>query len=196
VERFEVPDPRALPERLAAGRTEPPTVQDISPQIDFLYRAVDNFDRAVQFADAKAGGVLLILGIGVLDLFRNLRHFLDARDLAAAWGWLATVSCILATVFAIATVVQVGRSLFPRGRPGLGSLFFFGVAGSFPSPKEYGDAVWQAPERELFRSMATSAWNLATIAGEKYRHLRFAYATALLFAVWWAIARLGLSLAH
>jgi hypothetical protein len=196
VERFDVPDPEALPGRLPPGRTEPPTVQDISPQIDFLYRATENFERAVQFADAKAGGVVLILGIGLLDLLRNLRNFLDARDLSVAWGWLATVACILATVFAIATVVQVARSLFPRGRPGLGSLYFFGVAEKFRSPKEYGEAVWHAPERELFDSMATSAWNLAGIATDKYRHLRIAYATALLFAVCWAIARLGLSLAH
>jgi hypothetical protein len=44
--------------------------------------------------------------------------------------------------------------------------------------------------------MATTVWNLSGIAGEKYKHLRIAYACALLFAVFWAIARLGNSLAH
>ena len=62
--------------------------------------------------------------------------------------------------------------------------------------KEYGDAVWFARERDLFSSMATQAWNLAGIAGEKYRHLRLAYTAALAFACFWALARLGLSLAH
>ena len=183
-------------EPLAAIRPEPAIADDISPQLDFLYRATEGFERAVQFADAKAGGVVLILGIGILDLFRHVRDFLDARDLSAAYGWLSTVSAVLAIVSGLITVGQVGRALFPRKRPGLRSLFFFGVAASFPGPKEYGDAVWFARERELFQSMATQAWNLAGIAGEKYRHLRLAYTAALAFAVFWAVARLGLSLAH
>jgi len=196
VERFEVPDPHALPPQLPPGRTEPRNTQELSPQIDFLYKAVDNFTQSVQFADAKAGGVVLILSIGILDLFRNLRNFLDARDLSAGYGWTATIAALIATVFGIMTVVQIARSLFPRRRPGLGSLFFFGVVASYPSAQEYEDAVWLASERELVRSMATTAWNLAGIAGEKYRHLRLAYAFALLFAIFWAIARLGFSLAH
>jgi Pycsar effector protein len=196
VERFDVPDPNAPPARLPPGRTEPTTVQEISPQIDFLYRATDNFTQSVQFADAKAGGVVLILSIGILDLFRHLRDFLDARDLSAVWGWTATVACIIATVFGILTVVQIARTLFPRRRPGMGSLFFFGVVGAFSSPKEYEEAVWLSSERELVRSMATTAWNVAGIASEKYKHLRLAYGAALLFAIFWAIARLGFSLAH
>jgi len=196
MQRFEVPDPHALPEQLPPGRTEPMNTQELSPQIDFLYRAVDNFTQSVQFADAKAGGVVLILSIGILDLFKNIRQFLDARDVSAVWGWLATTSSVIATIFAIMTVIQVARTLFPRRRPGLGSLFFFGVVAGYPAANAYEDAVWRASERELFRSMAATCWNLAGIAGEKYKHLRMAYACALLFAVFWAVARLGLSLAH
>ena len=197
MDRFDQPPDEELElGPLPDGRPEPPTVQDISPQLDFLYRAAETFERAVQFADAKAGGVVLILGIGILDLFRNVRKFLDARDASAAWGWLSTIACVIAIVFALVTVLQIGRSLFPRRRPGMRSLFFFGVAAAYPSPIEYGDAVWRSPERDLFRSMATQAWNLAGIAREKYRHLRRAYMAALLFATFWALARLGLSLAH
>jgi hypothetical protein len=183
-------------EPLEAVRPEPATVDDISPQLDFLYRATEGFERSVQFADAKAGGVVLILGIGILDLFRHMRDFLDARDLSAVWGWMSTVSCVLAVTFGVLAVLQIGRTLVPRTRPGLRSLFFFGVAASFPTPEEYADAVWFSRERELFRSMAIQAWNLAGIAGEKYRHLRLAYAAALAFVTFWALARLGLSLAH
>ena len=177
-------------------RPEPPTVQDIQPHLDFLYRAATTIDSQVQFADAKVGGVVLILGIGVLDLFRQLRGFLDARDASAAWGWLSTISCLFAVCAGLLTVAQVGRALFPRSRPGLRSLFFWGVVSTFPSPKEYGDAVWFARERDLFNSMSAQSWNLAGIAVDKYRHLRLAYRAALAFAVFWAIARLGLSLAH
>src|SRR3954468_24231424 len=156
MERFDVPDPHALPERLPPGRTEPRNTQELSPQIDFLYRAVDSIQQSVQFADAKAGGVVLILSIGILDLFKNLRNFLDARDLSAAWGWLATISSVIATLFAILTVVQIARTLFPRRRPGLGSLFFFGVVAQHPTATAYEDAVWRASERELFRSMSST----------------------------------------
>jgi pycsar effector protein len=190
------PDEELQREPLPDVRPEPPTVQDIQPQLDFLYRASETFERAVQFADAKAGGVVLILGIGILDLFRHIRDFLDARDASAGWGWLATIACLVAIIAALVTVLQVGRSLFPRRRPGLGSLFFFGVAATYPSPKEYGDQVWFSRERDLFDTMATQAWSLAGIAGEKYKHLRRAYMAALTFASFWAIARLGLSLSH
>ncbi len=196
MERFEVPDPHELPERLPPGRTEPANTQELSPQIDFLYRAVDSIQQSVQFADAKAGGVVLILSIGILDLFKNLRAFLDARDLSAGYGWTATMSALIATVFAVLTIIQIARALFPRTRAGLGSLFFFGVIAGYKTPQEYEDAVWRASERELVRSMATTVWNLSGIAGEKYKHLRRAYAFALLFAIFWAIARLGNSLAH
>jgi hypothetical protein len=196
MKRFEVPDPDKLPEQLPPGRTEPMNTQELSPQIDFLYRAVDNFTQSVQFADAKAGGVVLILSIGILDLFKHLRDFLDARDLSAGYGWTATIACVIATLFGLLTVGQIARTLFPRRRPGLGSLFFFGVVANYPSAQEYESAVWLASERELVRSMATTAWNLAGIAGEKYKHLRLAYAFALSFAIFWAIARLGFSLAH
>ena len=196
MERFDVPDPHALPPRLPPGRREPADTQELSPQIDFLYRAVDSIQQSVQFADAKAGGVVLILSIGILDLFKNLRDFLDARDLSAGFGWTATVAALIATAFGVATVFQIARALFPRRRPGLGSLYFFGEIAAFKTPLEYEDAVWRSSERELVRSMATTVWNLSGIAGEKYKHLRIAYACALLFAISWAIARLGNSLAH
>lgn len=194
VDRPPEEEPRLEP--LPAIRPEPPTYQDIQPQLDFMYRASETFERAVQFADAKAGGVVLILGIGILDLFRHVRDFLDARNVSAGWGWLSTIACLLAIIAGLATVMQVGRALFPRARPGLGSLFFFGVVASYPSPKEYGEKVWFSRERELFNTMAIQAWNLAGIAGEKYHHLRLAYAAALAFASFWALARLGLSLSH
>jgi Family of unknown function (DUF5706) len=184
-----LPDTHPVP-----GRREPATVDEIAPQLDFLYRATENFERAVQFADAKAGGVMLILSIGLIDLLRNIRQFLDARHTAPGWGWLATIACLFGILFAIAAVGQVGRTLVPRRRPGLRSLFFFGVARSFPTPQDYGDAVWHSSEREIFNSMAIAAWNLASIAGDKFRHLRLAYSAALLFVIGWAFARLGLSL--
>ena len=184
-----VPTPIRCP-----AAAEPAIADDIAPQLDFLYRATENFERAVQFADAKAGGVMLILSIGLIDLLRNIRHFLDARHASPGWGWLATIACLFGILFAIAAVGQVGRTLVPRRRPGLRSLFFFGVARRSRRRSAYGEAVWRSTEREIFNSMAIAAWNLAGIAGDKFRHLRLAYSAALLFVIGWAFARLGLSL--
>ena len=43
-------------------RREPQTYQELSPQLDFLYRCESEFAQWVQFADAKSGGVILVLG--------------------------------------------------------------------------------------------------------------------------------------
>ena len=86
---------RGFPHHPVPGRPEPAIADDVAPQLDFLYRATENFERAVQFADAKAGGVMLILSIGVIDLLRNVRRFLDARHTSPGWGWLATIACLL-----------------------------------------------------------------------------------------------------
>jgi hypothetical protein len=71
---------------------EPRTAQDISPQLDFLYRAESAFCAWVQFADAKAGGVTLLLGIGLLDLIRRSGAMVTPTRQAAPWGWIATVT--------------------------------------------------------------------------------------------------------
>jgi hypothetical protein len=175
------------------GRPEPPTVQDISPQLDFLYRAETSFTQSLQFADAKAGGVILILSIGFIDLFRNAKNFVDAHQLGT-WGWVSTPAFCIAAVLGLLTVGQVGRALFPRRRAS-SSLFFFGVAASFPSAAEYGDRIRYSREDELIDTMAMQAWNVAKIASEKYRHLRLAYTFALLFVLGWGLARVAYSLA-
>jgi hypothetical protein len=175
---------------------EPQNVQEISPQLDFLYRAENAFQQWLQFADAKAGGVILILSIGILDLFRRAKDLLNATDLPSSWGYGATISFALAMVCGVLAIFQVGRALFPRHIPGSRSLFFFGSAAAYPSAETYGDAVYGSYERDLIYTMATQAWYLARISREKYRHLRVAYASALLFVVLWGMARLTLSLAQ
>jgi hypothetical protein len=76
-----LPDTHPVP-----GRAEPAIADDIAPQLDFLYRVAENFERSVQFADAKAGGVMLILSIGLIDL-RGTPP-LDARHASPGWaGW-------------------------------------------------------------------------------------------------------------
>jgi hypothetical protein len=177
-------------------REEPRTQEEISPQLDFLYRAENNFAMWVQFADAKAGGVILVLSIGALDVFHNTRNFGHAHKLAhPVFGWISLVAFIVAVVAMALTLVGVGRTLFPKNLPSRPSDFFFGVVARYRTSEEYDQAVSSKLERDLLDDVALQAWNLARISAAKYRHLRYAYIGAFFFLLAWAIARATLSLA-
>ncbi len=177
-------------------RREPQTYQELSPQLDFLYRAEAEFAQWVQFADAKSGGVILVLSIGALDLLHKAKDFIHARNLHhGAWGWVSLVFFVVAIGALGLTVTGVARTLFPKIRPSKPSLYFFGVVARYPDGESYGEAVTVNREAGIIENVAIQAWNLARIADEKYRHLRHAYAGALLFLVAWAVARITLSLA-
>ena len=177
-------------------RREPQTYQELSPQIDFLYRAVDSFAQWVQFADAKAGGVILVLSIGALDVFHKARDYIDGHNLPhPTWGWISLVAFILSVLALAATVASVGRTLFPKLRPSKPSDYFFGVAAGYPDGDVYGETVKAKRETELLEHVAIQAWNLGCIASDKYAHLRRAYVSAFFFLVTWGVARIALSLA-
>jgi hypothetical protein len=177
-------------------RREPQTYQELSPQLDFLYRAVEHFSQWVQFADAKAGGVVLVLSIGALDLFRHANDFIHAHRLPhAEWGWLSLVCFVLAGAAIGLCVLGVTRALFPKIHASRPSLYFFGVAGRYPEAADYERAVTEKRELELIENVAIQAWNLARIATDKYASLRFAYLGAILFLPCWGLARITLSLA-
>jgi hypothetical protein len=177
-------------------RREPQTWPELSPQLDFLYRAESNFSQWVQFADAKSGGVVLVLSIGALDVFRHSNDFIHAHNMHhAVWGWLSLVAFIAAIGGIALTIGGVANTLFPNIRESKPSLFFFGVAASYPTGDAYGSAVTEKREVDLIEQVSIQAWNLACIANDKYASLRRAYLGALLFLVTWGAARVALSLA-
>jgi hypothetical protein len=177
-------------------RREPQTYQELSPQLDFLYRAVDSFAQWVQFADAKAGGVILVLSIGALDVFHKARDYIDAHDLAhPTWGWISLVAFIAAVIAMSQTVASVGRTLFPKHRPSKPSDYFFSVAGAYEDGESYAASARAKHEDDLIEHVAIQAWNLGRIAHDKFGHLRRAYGGAFFFLVTWGVARVTLSLA-
>ena len=176
------------------GRPEPAIADDIAPQLDFLYRATENFERAAQFADAKAGGVMLILSIGLIDLLRNIRQLPRCASHLAGLGLAGDDRLPLRHPLCHRRRRPGAADTRPAPTRRSSLAVLLRVARSYPTPHEYGEAVWRSTEREIFNSMAIAAWNLAGIAGEKFRHLHLAYSAALLFVIGWAFARLGLSL--
>ena len=177
-------------------RREPQSYQELSPQLDFLYRCESEFAQWVQFADAKSGGVILVLSIGALDLFHHSKDFIDAHNLhRPAWGWVSLVFFVIGMGAIGLTLNGVAHTLFPRIRASKPSLFFFGVVSRYPDGEAFAEAVKENREAGILENVAIQAWNLARIANDKYRHLRHAYAGALLFLVAWGVARIALSLA-
>ncbi len=178
-------------------RHEPLTQEDVSPQLDFLYRSVDSFAQWTQFADAKAGGVALVLSVGGLNLFHKADDFINARHLHhPAWGWLSLLAFIVAVAGILVSVAGIGRALFPKIHASKPSDYFFGVvAARYTDGDSYGEAIMAKLERELIEDVAIQAWNLANIAHIKYRHLRYAYLGAFLFLAGWGVSRITLSLA-
>ena len=177
-------------------RPEPQTNQELSPQLDFLQRVENQFAQWVQFADAKAGGVILVLSIGALDVFHKARDFIQAHNLPhPAWGWLALVAFALAIVAMGVTIASVGHTLFPKMRRSSPSENFFGVVARHPDGETYAAKVMGMTEAQLLNSLAIQCWNLAHISSDKYRALRHAYLGAFCFLVTWAVSRVALSLA-
>jgi|SRR5579859_5798518 len=177
-------------------RREPQTYQELSPQLDFLYHCETEFGQWVQFADAKCGGVIIVLSIAALDLFHHANDFINAHDLPhPAWGWISLVSFALGVGGVLLTLKGVANTLFPRIRESKPSLFFFRVASSYPTADAYAEAVKKNRESGIIDQVAIQAWNLARIADDKYRHLRHAYAGALCLLFAWGVARIALSLA-
>jgi hypothetical protein len=177
-------------------RPEPQTNQQLSPQLDFLQRVEYQFAQWIVFADAKAGGVILILSIGALDVFHKAHDYIDAHNLRhPAWGWTALLAFAGSVVAMAITVAGVGRTLFPKIRESRPSDNFFGVVARYQNEQVFATKIRNMRETDLLESLATQCWNLARINDDKYRNLRRAYIGAFFFLVSWGVARFALSLA-
>src|SRR5262249_31547533 len=97
---------------------EPQTYQELSPQLGFLYQGGAEFGQWVQFADAKSGGVILVLSIGALDFFHHASDFIRAyNDPHPFWGWISLIFFVLGMCGIGLTIKGVAGTLFPRIRP-------------------------------------------------------------------------------
>lgn len=82
--------------------------------VKFATEALERFSDWIRFADAKAGVVLVVLGLALSDLLKRAGAFVDAGLAASAWGEVATVAFWVAGGLAVATTVLVIMTLFPR----------------------------------------------------------------------------------
>jgi Pycsar effector protein len=161
-----------------------------------LERIVDRFAEWVRFGDAKAGGVLVLLGLGLVDLIDHATRLTAAHDLRSRWGDVATGLFWLALSFSALSVITVSRALFPRVKASADSDLFFGSVAQYPTGSKYAESIASLSTQQIERQLAEQAWELARIADRKYRRTREAFYLVLAFLVAWALARTALALAN
>lgn len=168
---------------------EPPS----EDHVDFVVDAQHRFQQWIQFADAKAGAVLVILGLGLADLISRSGSLSEAYKQTSCWGTLASWSFWLACAAATMTVVTVSISLFPRLKHDRESLGYFGDVGNYKSSAAYITALRKAPASDLFEMNASQVWQLGRIASLKLRLLRISYWFVVGFLALLVVARLSLA---
>jgi Pycsar effector protein len=164
-------------------------------QIEALERTVERFAGWVQFGDAKAAGVLVLLGIALADLLTHADPLVHGHRLRSNWGDVATVAFIAALAVAALVVIEVSRALFPRVKATTHSAFFFGSASTYPTGSAYTESFLDLTAKDVADQLGEQAWELARIASRKFERTRHAYWLVLAFLSAWAVARSALAMA-
>lgn len=164
----------------------------VDEQLDFLEDAQRRFQSWIQLADAKAGAVLVILGLMATNLISKSDRLSRAVDAPSGWGTVATWAFWLACVAAAVSVVLVSLALFPRTKAKTKSLAFFANVATYKTAADYLDAVKKKDVAGLRKETANQVWELARVASWKFAFLKRAYFATLIFLVLAAAARVAL----
>jgi hypothetical protein len=186
------------------------------PHREFLEKALTSAGEWTRYADPKALGVLVLLGLGVKDLIDHADRFVHPHEPATAKcelisvtghtcaGLGATTLFIVACVLAAVVVGFVTHALFSRltlkGLLGLEndevlprSRFFFGEVSRYGSQEAYAQDVLARKEYELLRDIAGQVYEVSKICQIKHMASQRAYFALGAFLIAWAAARILLS---
>src|SRR5690554_5432834 len=105
--------------------------------IKFAVDSLDRFSDWARFADAKAGAVIVVLGLALSDLLQRAGPLSAAGLSGSRWGVVATVGFWVACVLATATTISVIAALFPKATPGEESLAYFGDVARAPTATDF-----------------------------------------------------------
>jgi hypothetical protein len=180
---------------MTSGSREPVHPRSATETIEALERTIERFTGWVQFGDAKAAGVLVLLGLALTDLLGHAGSLAHAHRAASVWGDVAMISLCAALALAVLVVFQTSRALFPRVRPSRDSVFFFGSVAKLDDGKTYARDFAGLTRQRIIDDLAEQAWELATIASRKFDRVRHAYWLVLAFLAAWATARVALAVA-
>lgn len=165
---------------------------------DFLYKAYSEFQNVIRFGDAKAAGVVVLLGLGLADLLKkapqlSVAYREHSGDLS---GCVSSIAFWLALPIAVVVVASVMKALFPQLRASDPSLFFFGDIQKRATAGDFISEVRALPERGLADEVAKQVWQLSVIASSKMNWVKKSYYAVLGFLGLWAIARIAFFIAE
>lgn len=153
----------------------------------FVHQTLSDVSAWVRFGDAKAGAVLVLLGLLLADALSNARALHSAYKMEHAFGTVTTILFWCAMVAVAIAVVLVSLALFPRVTASTTSLAFFRDIEQLGSFDEYRRRLFHARSVD---EQAKQVWELSVIAETKYRLLRWAYLAAVTFLITYVVARL------
>lgn len=172
------------------------TIPDDTPSrvhVEFAKAALDRFSDWVRFADTKAGAVMVVLGIALSDLLTRAGSLTSVGQARSGWAYATLIAFWIAIGAVVATVTCVVKVLFPKVSPSEESLAFFGDVAKHKTASKYREALLSLPEEKLADHLMSQAFDLVSIAQEKFRWTRWAYVSVFAFLVAWALARLALA---
>jgi hypothetical protein len=204
----------AAPSGGAGGDHSPAENAPGIPHRDFLESALSSAAEWTRFADPKALGVLVLLGLGLTDLLDHADRLIYPHDSPGSrcivirhhscGGIGATCFFVLAALLAGLVVVTVTKALFSQlTMKGLlgeerdltlpKSRYYFEQVRRYGSQEAYSQAVIAQTEYALLRDIAGQVWEVSRISHSKHLWTRRAYVCVLAFLFCWACARVLLT---
>lgn len=168
----------------------PKTVDKQSSLLAFLQDSLMRVSDWTKFADAKAGAVLVVLGLMVSNALSNAGRLHSAYELD---GWLGNFISIFFWCSMIAATLSVTltvMSLFPRVKPKTKSIAYFGTIADQSSASKYLRQLKKMDISTLEEQLANQNWEVSRIAQKKYQLIMWAYRSTLLFLITYVTSRI------
>jgi hypothetical protein len=148
---------------------------DLGPGKDGFYeKSVDRFTSWVQYEDAKAGAVLVLLGLGLTDVLGNAGRLINAYHAPpphdSSWGWVASIAFWAAIVTAGCAVGAIAIAVWPytgrrrRCHPFGSSLFYFNAVAEWHEYRGVKVLRKKASERAKERATRRADKNAKALA--------------------------------
>lgn len=151
-------------------------------RIDAAWKIRNDQQDMIKFADQKVGVVLTLSAVLTGFVFTNLRELSAPGAFAIALLVVFVIATIAMMICALRALLARGPSaaateMGDGGTPGAGllGLVYFGHIGQRASPHDYWLEFQAVEASGLLRDLCHQNWELARIAGEKYRQYRFTW---------------------
>ena len=168
----------------AGGAAQPElTLDELKPRLDFMIAQNNSVVAQTQFADAKAAGLMTLMGLLALRGPFKLDQVLGDPLALVALGAMAA-----AVLFCLWAVIP----RFPNGRARdqlatINHYSWVGLAAPHWSPEEHLQFVRDCHKSELLESMATNNVGVSRVLLRKFQAMRVAFYFAIvsvLIVIW------------